>query len=148
MAFISGKVLWRRVLPTVLLYTCLPVSCGCGKWQGSPNCSPPVFVFCGVEQMAVASEKLLWRVSPAVLYILFRILPARLNVVFFNCLPPLCRKRPRNVVPGEWLIFWGIRGDFRMTDVLNPSYFVDPEAPADWFISFPLKDLVQKDVDD
>jgi hypothetical protein len=27
-----------------------------------------------------------------------------------------------------------------MTDVLNPSYFLDPEAPADWFISFPLKD--------
>ena len=27
-----------------------------------------------------------------------------------------------------------------MTDVLNPSYFLDSEAPADWFISFPLKD--------
>lgn len=31
-------------------------------------------------------------------------------------------------------------GDFRMTDVFNPSYFMDPEAPADWFISFPLKE--------
>lgn len=31
-------------------------------------------------------------------------------------------------------------GEFRMTDVLNPSYFLDPEAPADWFISFPLKE--------
>eukprot|EP00439_Symbiodinium_sp_Y106_P074906 s2571_g14.t1 len=31
-------------------------------------------------------------------------------------------------------------GDFRMTDVLNPSYFVDKDVPADWFISFPLKE--------
>ena len=31
-------------------------------------------------------------------------------------------------------------GEFRMTDVLNPSYFVDKDVPADWFISFPLKE--------
>ncbi|CAJ1425335.1 unnamed protein product [Effrenium voratum] len=31
-------------------------------------------------------------------------------------------------------------GDFRMTDVFDPSYFVNPDAPADWFISFPLKE--------
>ena len=31
-------------------------------------------------------------------------------------------------------------GEFRMTDVLNPSYFFDKDVPADWFISFPLKE--------
>ena len=30
-------------------------------------------------------------------------------------------------------------GDFRMTDVMDPSYFLNADAPADWFISFPLK---------
>ncbi|CAK9009732.1 unnamed protein product [Durusdinium trenchii] len=31
-------------------------------------------------------------------------------------------------------------GDFRMTDVFDPSYFTNPDVPADWFISFPLKE--------
>jgi len=31
-------------------------------------------------------------------------------------------------------------GSFRMTDVLDPSYLVDSSVPADWFVSFPLKE--------
>lgn len=34
-------------------------------------------------------------------------------------------------------------GDFRMTEVFDPSYFTNPEVPADWFISFPLKAELQ-----
>merc|ERR1712107_772389 len=32
-------------------------------------------------------------------------------------------------------------GQFRMTDVFDPGYFVSPETPADWFVSFPLKEI-------
>ncbi|CAK0908398.1 unnamed protein product [Prorocentrum cordatum] len=31
-------------------------------------------------------------------------------------------------------------GSFRMTEVLDPSYLVDSSVPADWFVSFPLKE--------
>jgi zeaxanthin epoxidase len=31
-------------------------------------------------------------------------------------------------------------GSFRMTEVLDPSYLVDSNVPADWFVSFPLKE--------
>eukprot|EP00933_Yihiella_yeosuensis_P052059 TRINITY_DN50044_c0_g1_i1.p1 TRINITY_DN50044_c0_g1~~TRINITY_DN50044_c0_g1_i1.p1 ORF type:complete len:647 (+),score=129.60 TRINITY_DN50044_c0_g1_i1:77-1942(+) len=31
-------------------------------------------------------------------------------------------------------------GSFSMTDVLDPGYFSNPESPADWFVSFPLKE--------
>ncbi len=50
------------------------------------------------------------------------------------------QKKINRVVDSLGFIFL-VRGNFRMTDVFNPSYFVDPEVPADWFISFPLKDL-------
>mmetsp|Transcript_28421 Transcript_28421/g.45647 ORF Transcript_28421/g.45647 Transcript_28421/m.45647 type:complete len:642 (+) Transcript_28421:80-2005(+) len=32
-------------------------------------------------------------------------------------------------------------GSFRMTDVLDPGYFTNPDSPADWFVSFPLKEI-------
>lgn len=31
-------------------------------------------------------------------------------------------------------------GSFRMTDVANPLYLFDKDVPADWFVSFPLKE--------
>jgi len=36
----------------------------------------------------------------------------------------------------------GLRSDgsFRMTDIFDPLYFGDAKSPADWFVSFPLKE--------
>lgn len=36
----------------------------------------------------------------------------------------------------------GLRSDgsFRMTDVFDANYFLDPKSPADWFVAFPLKE--------
>eukprot|EP00929_Paragymnodinium_shiwhaense_P112352 TRINITY_DN8060_c0_g1_i1.p1 TRINITY_DN8060_c0_g1~~TRINITY_DN8060_c0_g1_i1.p1 ORF type:complete len:654 (+),score=164.64 TRINITY_DN8060_c0_g1_i1:75-2036(+) len=36
----------------------------------------------------------------------------------------------------------GLRADgsFRMTDVQQPEYLVNPETPADWYVAFPLKE--------
>jgi len=36
----------------------------------------------------------------------------------------------------------GLRSDgsFRMTDVMDPGYLANPDSPADWFVSFPLKE--------